>query len=200
MAMHRIERAVTKATDVRQGDDEDRQAFFKRLIDAIWELPEEDWDNVGDECPGAQEWANAGAEALKSGKLVSEFDEEKEGDDMSEQTGEEEEAGTKKKPPAKSTKKKPPAKKAAEKKPAPEKKADKKPKEASEGRAIKGTGVKVQIKKAILKKPSISVDEIMERLGKAGDKPSRMTVAGIRAEFRHSLNVLKNEGLLEIDL
>ena len=57
----------------------------------------------------------------------------------------------------------------------------------------KGDGVKIKIKRLILKKPTISVDAIMEKLGE-GTK--RSTVAAIRAEFRHTLEFLKSEEAL----
>lgn len=62
-------------------------------------------------------------------------------------------------------------------------------------------GVKVRIKKLILKRPDISADEIIRRLIKQGvDAPSKFTVVGIRSEFRHSLRLLKQEGYIDIEI
>lgn len=96
--------------------------------------------------------------------------------------------------PAKSDK---PEKKAAKAdKPAkPEKKA--KPDKGEKEKRGGANGVKVRIKKLLVKKPDMSVDDLMAALSKdGGQAPSPMTLSNIRAEFRHSLKVLRELNLL----
>jgi hypothetical protein len=52
----------------------------------------------------------------------------------------------------------------------------------------------------VIKKPSISAAEIVEALSKNGETPSALTVASIRAEFRHSLHVLKMCNWPQVDI
>lgn len=62
-------------------------------------------------------------------------------------------------------------------------------------------GIKVRIKKLILKRPDISADDIIKALSKdGGEAPSKFTVVSVRSEFRHTLRLLKNEGYIDIDL
>jgi hypothetical protein len=86
--------------------------------------------------------------------------------------------------------------KAKEKKP----KADKDKKPAAD-RPLDAGGVKVRIKKMIVKKPDISAEEIVAALrNEGGASISPFTVSGIRAEFRHSLKLLKMEGWPKVDI
>lgn len=64
-----------------------------------------------------------------------------------------------------------------------------------------GQGVKDRIKAIMIEEPDVSLDDIMEQMGKGGSKLSRVTISNIRAEFRHSLRALKRAGKLKgIDL
>jgi hypothetical protein len=76
-----------------------------------------------------------------------------------------------------------------EDKPAKKKKADKV--------EAKPTGVKVAIKTAIINDPEITVDALIKKLGKGGAPVSKVTVSNVRAEFRHTLKVLKELGKLK---
>lgn len=58
-------------------------------------------------------------------------------------------------------------------------------------------GVKVNIKKCVIENPKVSVDEIFKKLGGTKAKMSRVTISNIRADFRHSLKVLQQEGHLK---
>jgi hypothetical protein len=61
----------------------------------------------------------------------------------------------------------------------------------------KPTGVKVAIKTAIIENPEITVDALIKKLGKGGAPVSKVTVSNVRAEFRHTLRVLKDLGKLK---
>ena len=152
---------------------------------------DEDEEAPEDEDPG---------EDVAEEETEEEDEDPEESDDAEEATEEEEdpvsvqeeEKTTSKKAPAKKkaaapAKKAAPAKAKTEK---PEKKAA--PKEKKPAAGPKSTGIKVQIKKMVFKNPSITVDDLLERLGKGGVKPSKLTVSAIRSEFRHSLFVLRD--------
>jgi len=64
------------------------------------------------------------------------------------------------------------------------------------GFPLEKSGVKYQIKRFMMKKPDISVEDLQEKLANVGTKCTPMTVQQIRAEFRHSLRFLKMEGHL----
>ena len=89
-------------------------------------------------------------------------------------------------------KKKPTTKAATEKKPTAEKPAKEK-KVAVKTRS----GAQQMIKKLILKQPAITVEQLLEKLDKAGHKPSRLAVSSIRSGFRDSIRVIKDAGYLE---
>lgn len=57
-------------------------------------------------------------------------------------------------------------------------------------------GVKNRIKKIVFENPNFTADQVYDALVAAGEAPSRMTVSGIRAEFRHSLKFLDSIGAL----
>jgi hypothetical protein len=84
----------------------------------------------------------------------------------------------------------------------PDKKSEKKAAPKAEKKAPSGpkaSGIKVKIKRIVFKNPSITPDDLMERLGKDGVKPSKLTVSAIRSEFRHSLWVLKELDALKVE-
>ena len=196
-----IELELQKATKTNPRKKEPRQKYLARLIEAVQELKDNEWEELSNE---AQVWVNEGAEAIKKNAddpEIEDFpdleDAEEEADEApagdEEETEKAEEEADEEAPPKKK-------KKAVVKddKPAKAAKPEKAEKEKPEKRSgPKPTGIKVQIKKMVLKKPAISVDEIMERLSKDGTvKPSKLTISAIRSEFRHSLFVLRDAGVL----
>jgi hypothetical protein len=74
---------------------------------------------------------------------------------------------------------------------------DKPKKKKTEEAPPKSSGVKVAIKDAIIDDPDISVEAIVKKLGKGGADVSKVTVSNVRAEFRHSLKLLKERGKLK---
>lgn len=62
-------------------------------------------------------------------------------------------------------------------------------------------GIKAHIKKLILRRPGISIEDIEESLDRQfGQAPSRLTISGIRSDFRHSLRLLKRLKYIDIDI
>lgn len=197
--MSAIEKELLDVTKMKPKKGEDQQAYLHRLIGVVQDLKDEEWEALSNE---AQTWVNDGAEAIKKNGNEAEIepfpdaeepaDEESAQDDSTTETESEQEESVDTKSKAKA---KPAAKSAAKPKAAAAKPAEK-AKEKKPAAGPKATGIKVQIKKMVLKKPTISVDEIEERLGKDGTKPSRLTISAIRSEFRHSLFVLRDAGAL----
>lgn len=68
-----------------------------------------------------------------------------------------------------------------------------KPEARSSGVKPSGSGIKNRIKLALLDDLSLSPDELVKKLGKSGQEVSKVTVSNIRAEFRHTLKLLKEE-------
>lgn len=192
-----------------QGDDESRQEFLERLVtnsNEHFEKNEEAWD---EQPQATQSWLNAAVKALDAGKEIvdpdevdeeSEDDAEEETDDTDAQSdegesNEEEEEMTTAAETATTTKKKKaaPAKKAKPaKKATPKKEKTKK----SNGAASRGTGAQTVIKQIMLKNPNISTDELIEKLASKGLKPTKVAVTSIRSGMRHTLNVMKDAGVL----
>ena len=103
-------------------------------------------------------------------------------------------SGTTTKKPKKATAKAAPAKKAVaakkEKAAKPAKKAGTSP------RGNGGTGAQTQIKLMMLKDPNISTEDLIDRLGKKGLKPTKVAVTSIRSGMRHTMRVMADAGVL----
>jgi len=205
-------------TKTKPKGKEARQSFLNRLLDATEQLADEEWDKLGQEPGGteAQNWSNNAVTARKEEKPLPDFiaasDEEEETEDEphdaeeaeeAEEAGEEEPAEKEEpKVKAKTTKAKSTKAKAPAKAPA----AKPKPKVAAKEAAPKklgkkaappsADGIKVRIKAAVIDDPHIALDELLDKLSKGGAKMSRMTVASVRSETRHTLRVLQDMGKL----
>lgn len=204
--MSDIEAELQKATKINPRKKEGRQSYLKRLIGAVEELKDDAWEELSQ---AAQEWANEGVSVMKKDgddAEIEDFPDIATAEDAEEEAGDSEDSDKEEKVPAdeeddedEEPKDKKKAKaKGKDKAPAAKKEKAEKPEKRS---GPKPTGIKVQIKKMVLKKPSISVDEIMERLSKDGTvKPSKLTISAIRSEFRHSLFVLRDQNALSADI
>lgn len=179
--MTNIEMELQKATGVKPKPKEGSR-YLSRLLDAVAKLPADGWNGLSVE---TQKWYNDAATASSNGGEIPPFPNEEVEVALKETNGAK--SGAKKAAPKAA--KKP----AAESKVAADK-AEKSPIKLDE------SGVKYRIKKAILKKPNISKEELVEVLGKGGEKVSELTVASIRTEFRHSLRVLAQEGKYDAGL
>lgn len=168
--------AVSNVKSPRKNDD--RQKYLTKLMLAVAKIPDADWEGLTVE---AQEWVNGGAEAHKAGDALADFPDYVEVDDnpRPEEVDEEEAP-----PPAKAKKE--------------EKKPEAKPvKEAAT--PTNGTGRKVSachtIKKMVVKKPTISVAELSEKLKANGLKVSDVTIATLRSDLRDTLRVMNELNL-----
>lgn len=186
----KIEQELISVYGVKKAKADTRQDFLGKIVDAIGEEGEDadkKWNKLSED---AQKWGNEASDAAAKERPIPDFDEAETGGGK---------APAKKVPAKKEpVKKDPPAKKTSSAK-APAKKTDSDgPKRSTE---LKGDQTKVIIKEAIWKKPSITVDEIVEILAKKQDQtPSKFTVQSIRAEFRHSLKFLKMKDAIDIDI
>ncbi len=221
-----IEKEVASAAGLKvMKKGVDRQEYLKKMVEVVTgdEFADDDWEKLS---PAAQNWVNAAGTAINAGKDAPDPDgkpngkdkpakksakaedveeSEDEGEEESEDDGDEDEGEQDAKPAKKVKGKDKPAakgkddnKKAAKGKDKPAKKSAKPDKEKKQRGGP--DGMKIRIKKAILKKPSISTEDLIAELGDGENAPSKFTVSNIRAEFRHSLKVLADLGLLTKEL
>lgn len=200
------EQELQAVTACKPKKGEGRQDYLTRLQEATQGIKDDEWEGLSQP---AQQWANDAANAVKEEEDIEDFaddESEEEKDDDKEQ----EESVKKSTKKADKSEKDEPEKKTSKKanKPAakakPEKaekkkteKAEKKPagRPLSEGKV---EGIKFSIKEMICSDPKIGVDDLVKRLG---GKMSKITVANVRADFRHSLRTLRQLGHLKgIDL
>lgn len=187
--MSAIEKELLKATNLKTKKGEDRQAYLVRLINAVQDLSDGDWDKIS---PEAQAWTNAGAKADNKKKAVVDFPDLDAGGSDAADAGTDEGAAAK---PAADKKKAAAKDKAAD---APAKKAG--GKAADKGVPEKREGVQVAIKKIMLARPKISAAELSDMLEERGYTVSQFTVTTIRSDFRNSLRVLIEAGLIKMEL
>lgn len=173
-----VEAELREITGIKPKSKEGRQAYLQRLHKGLQDITDQKWEKMSED---AQVWANQASAAEDKGKEFPDF-------------GPADEGGAKGDGKPKGNGKEPAPKKSA--KSAEPKKAAKSETKSSGGSEVDGSGIKVRIKQILLKDPKTPVDTIMNKLsGKGQEAPSKFTVAGIRAEFRHSLKVLKQEGI-----
>ena len=201
--MSGIEQTLCDTLKVKSKAKEDRQDFLTRLLEAAQAADDEVWESLPEP---VQQWVNDGAKAHNDGQDIPDFTDG--GDEGApDETNSEEEDETvadtksKTKAPAKGAKaekaKEPTDKKAAaEKKAIAEKKAPAKP-----AAAPKTTSMRRLIKQLVVKKPSITVEALIEKLKSEGHKsPSEFTVASIRSDTRDTMRVLNDAKLLDIEI
>lgn len=227
MPTSKIETELVEAVEgFKAKAKEDRQEYLTRLIVAVQKLDDDEWEKISSkaqkwhvagakadndekpipEFPDLVDDDEAEEETPKKSRAKAAKDEEDDaGDTAGGETDDEEEdddvkTTAKKKAPAKkaAAEKEAPAKKkalAAEKEAAPAKKkaADEKP-----AKSGKVEGIKVDIKKMVIKKPSITAEEIYEALGGKKAELSKVTISAVRSETRHTLRVLNDMGKLDI--
>lgn len=192
--MTKPESELIAATKVNPRANEKRADFLLRLSESAAKLGNDGWEKL---TTPAQKWVNDAVTATDNREIIAEFvGDNQEKTTVGSKTGKTNAAT---KPAAKSATKpaaKAPPAKAAAKAPAakapPAKAAASKP-----AGGTKDTGVKVRIKRAILKKPDINTEDLVALMGKGGQKVSAVTVSNIRAEFRHSLRLLIEDGYIK---
>lgn len=189
--MSKIQQELEAALGTSKKSKESRQSFLKRLVDGAGKLKDDEWDKLS---TATQDWVN---DATKSANDKQDLPDPNDDDAGGEEQTSTKAAGKK------GASKEPAAAKGGSKKAAGKGRQEEEREEAapasrkaagSKGngaaKALSQDGVKYRIKMAMIKKPDISADDIMTQLSKGGNKVSRLTVAAIRAEFRHSLRVL----------
>lgn len=188
MSNSEIEMELLVASSLKLKKDEDRQDYLTRLMKAVSKLKDPEWELLSKE---AKDWNNDAAEAYKGGVALAEFpdlEEESSADDpIDEEVDEEDEA-----PPVKQAVKKP----EKEAKPAKEKEASK-PQVSAAPRKVSACHT---IKKMVVKKPSITVAELSEKLKAEGLKVSDVTIATLRSDLRDTLRVLNELNIGEFTL
>ena len=187
---------LQKVTGCKPKKDELEQTYLFRLHEAVQALEEDDWKALTEP---AQAWANTAAKAVTAEKAIPEFATDEEGEGKGEQEGEVEEKESEtterkseKKRDRKSEKK---VEKKVEKKSSPESKKDKP--ESKKDKPDKVVSMRRFVKRMVVKKPSITVEAMLEKLKADGRNPSKLTVASIRASMRDAMKVLKEAGYLE---
>lgn len=163
-----------------------------KLIDIITELQDEQWEKVS---KPSQDWYNEAVIAMNyydnDPSSIPAFP-----DDVEEaETDQPEEEESKMTTKAKSKSAKPAAAKTKNGAAPAKAKAADKPAKAAKSDTPKATSMRRTIKQIIVKDPLITVDKLVERLEKAGHKPSKMTVAAIRASTRDTMKVMLEAGL-----
>jgi hypothetical protein len=187
--MSEIEKVLCEATNIARNvkTKESTQRYLKRLLNALekkfddkkrGQAADDDWETIG-ATKGAQEWFNDAIKADKAGKPLPTFD------------GEEADEAPAEKKAATNSKAAPAAKSAKAPKEAPDKKS------SSPGKA----GARAVIIQLTIKKPGISVDDMMTELNKKGLKPTKSAVSSLRSFTRATIKCLQGLGYVkEIEL
>lgn len=181
--MSQIEEELINATGLTAREKEDRQKYLSRMMRAVTKLPDDDWADLSND---AQTWTNDAATAHKEGKSIPEFpdlddvedqedlDDEVEQEDIDDQVEEESvdpETG--------------------EIEDAPEKEEQTAKPKRSGGKRHSACHT---IKMMVIKKPSITVKELSDKLKTKDLKVSDVTIATIRSDTRDTLRVLNEVG------
>lgn len=166
-----VEQELLKATGIKRRVAEKFEAYAKRISDKAQDLSDDEWASLSTE---AATWVNDAAKAVTKGEEPPAFPDAGDGD------GE-------KAAPA------PASKKGAKTAAAPAK-------GNSTGEA-KRPGAYTKIKQLMVKDPTMTSEKLIEKLNKAGYEMTPIAVSSIRSDFRHSMRILKEAGLLaELEL
>ena len=202
MSEMKIETELLEATKLKAKKHESRQEYMARLCRATAKVTDEIWEGLS---TAAQDWNNAAAEALSDGKEIADFssveDEkpEPEEDDVvddpvddEEEDEELEEEASKPVAAKQNGKAKEKPEPEVEDEPEVEKTELRPPTKSHPGRKVSACHT---IKKLVVKKPSITVVELAEKLKASGLKVSDVTIATLRSDLRDTLRVLNEIGI-----
>ncbi len=195
--MANVKREILKVVALRQEEDEDRQDFLTRVIEAV-NLLEDEWEALSEE---AQNWANTATKAIKAEKPIPDFPEEGKAapakaekaakpkakavveDDNEEEGEEEEEVEEEEKPKKKKAKKAP-----AEDKPAPRKRGDV---------SDENLSPVMFVREHFLNNPDTDIESIQKLVEKKYNKTlSTATLSSLRNDFRSWMRLLNKHGYL----
>ena len=175
-----VEQEVLDATGYIPDKTQDRQSHLRSLTKKAKALEDDDWYKLSG---SAQEWVSQMMQAIKNGDELPE--------PLAKANGRDSEPAPKK------TKKKKAKAAATEEKTnvVPFKKEAKKVKAAKPEKSKKPVGAQSMIKKIVLKNPRISTDDLLEQLTKKGYKVTKFAASTIRSGMRHTLKIIKEEGV-----
>jgi hypothetical protein len=201
MANSKIEAELISASNLSIKKKEDRQDFLGRLMLAVAKVPDQVWADLSQD---ARDWNDSATEAYNSGVDIQEFsDLEEELDDF---PSAEEEAQPAKNGAtvihAEETQEVPPSGKKLGRPPGP--KVDHKATIEEFGPPRRSSSKKVSachiVKKVVMRRPTISVNEILDKLKENNLKVTPVTVATLRSSIRDTLRVLNEEGVGKFQL
>ena len=201
-----IREELCEVLDVSQKKKESDDAFVLRLSELAQKLDSDAWEALS---TGAQEYMNTVTEADDNktdiplfpdeagaddgdGEPADEAEEEEGDEEMSTATEDEDK-------PAKKSKKVPAKTAKSEKKAEAAAKDDKPAKKAStRGNGKMSAGMR--IRSLVVKKPTMSVDDLEQQLKKDGYAPSRTAISATRQSTRDTMKALAKAGMIEVEL
>lgn len=168
-----IEQELLSASALKSKKNEDRQDYLARLCRAVAKVKDEVWEGIS---TAGQDWNNTAAEALTDDKEIPDFED----DELPVDGKTDEEVDEETEPESVVVKTK-------DKKAKLEKEEKSSPPPPLPGRKVSACHT---IKKMVVKKPTISVAELSEKLKAEGLKVSDVTIATLRSDLRDTLRVL----------
>jgi len=181
MTVSGIELELQEVSEVQQKKKEDRQAYLTRLMRQVSKVEDDIWGSLSKD---AQDWNNEAATAFKEGREIDDFPVEDEEPEIEETAVE---------PPEGDTEGVPQEEEDTENEvsvPEPEKQPVMRTKVRG-----KNTSACHTIKRMVVKKPHITVDEITSKLKVLDLKVTPVTISTLRSSVRDTLRVLNEEGL-----
>jgi len=184
MTVSGIELELQEVSEVQQKKREDRQTYLIRLMRAVSKVEDDIWGSLSKD---AQDWNNEAATAFKEGRELVDFPVEDEEPEAEETAVEASEGDTEGVPPQEEVWEEPESEE-----PVPE--PEKQPTMRTKVRG-KNTSACHTIKRMVVKKPHITVDEITAKLKTMDLKVTPVTISTLRSSVRDTLRVLNEEGL-----
>jgi hypothetical protein len=71
----KIEKEILGFTKTKPKRGEERQDYLERLMYDVQKLSNQQWDDLGHQCPEAQDWVNKAADAVSDKKDIEDFPE-----------------------------------------------------------------------------------------------------------------------------
>jgi len=188
------EQELSTITKVKKRKGEPVQEYFARLAEGARNIPDRDWESLSTD---AQAWVNAATKAQDDTppSLIAGFEPEPSDDEApapeSAATEEANEMATNGNVETKSKKKAVKAKTAKKAPRAAKAKAEKAPRTVSARRYLK---------EAIIKNPKMSIEELSDKLAKAGHKLSELSLLSIIRDTQNTLQIANELGLYKRDV
>jgi hypothetical protein len=207
MTVSGIELELQEVSEVQQKKREERQTYLTRLMRQVSKVEDDIWGSLSKD---AQDWNNEAATAFKEGREIDDFlveDEEPEEEENSVEGSDavleaideetfEDDGSEEEEPEVQNVVPEVPTKSGSGR----SKESDK-PKEPEHQPGMrtkirgKNTSACHTIKRMVVKKPHITVDEITSKLKALDLKVTPVTISTLRSSVRDTLRVLNEEGL-----